>query len=412
MARTYNGPGRPPVDKDTLTASQLHQEFDEPCGHNKSTSPWLVASQSKACPVCVVTRVTTAIKDVQRKFIDRGGIFMSRSDDQLKLCDHKTLAVTWRTAKLHGLKAIETVELLISQEVGNDEDKLLLEQALALWESESLKTWKVPGHSYDGEEEEMSEQEIETLRLMMVLLEKTVMKLATELEEEDKRAGKPEPFRLDLKSRHTMLSRQKTSSPTKPSALDRPTTSTSPLPLRFPLSSTSPKTLTPTRSILKRKSPSPESSPSPSDQPRKRVQTASFATVCSDDLTTTNPSPFEKPTPESTQTTVQEHRSCTLSESKVSKRTFWRPSMYYTPGKWVSPAFYEKANTSLYKMTWDEAEEIMRSEVTEWEEEKQMVGGLKKISGAWIMRWWLGNVVGKVDLEKMRDSMDDQMVGG
>ncbi|KAF2680947.1 hypothetical protein K458DRAFT_433842 [Lentithecium fluviatile CBS 122367] len=413
MARVHHGSGPPPSTKKTA-AAQLNQSFYEACGHSSTTSlcnKWHAVSPNKACPVCVVTRITDTIKNVRDEFTKRGGVFMSRGEDWHKPPEHRTLASGWRIAKIHGFKIIDTVEQLTKEKDMEEEDKALFEKALTVWEKEAKRLWKVPGHLYEGDEEDMTDEEKETVRLMMVLLEQTVRKLALELDEEDRRAGRCPQVQQNAQGSTTQDSTRCRNKGAEEIDRVEPAPSMSPTPLLAPRPSPSPvpsEKATPTRSILKRKSPSPGSTsnapPAPS-RSRKRVRTTCFATVSSEHLTISNPSPFY---PSSSNITLQPHNPTVDAESKRRKRNFKRASDLYEPGQWASPAFSEKANTSFYKTSWDEAEEITRKEMEEWEEEKKTVEGLKKISGVWVVRWWLGNVVGRVDLERMRANEDEQ----
>jgi len=37
--------------------------------------------------------------------------------------------------------------------------------------------------------------------------------------------------------------------------------------------------------------------------------------------------------------------------------------------------------------------------------------GLKRVSGVWVVKWWLANVVGRVGLERVRSEVSGEGVG-
>ena len=423
-----------------------------------------------------------------------------RRHHKVKSPHHKMLMNDWRGVKLQAARAIGAIEELNAEEGVSEEYKEAYAKALDYWKVHREIIWKVPGHSYDGKIEELSEEQKEAARLTMFLLEETVKKLARELDEEDRMAEKnssqstdaaspmkanisqsslpveaatpgqstqeheplspitPEtsssappleaatPTRPNLKRKATSsetftiepslsprpekrarVASCETSSPEHPSTKTlshhtteaaasaslpktaSPTSSITNTPshtaVTFP-STSAPKTAAPIRSILKRKAPSSDdpsiSTLNDSPRPKKRVRAASYATVSSDQLTTSNPSPFHPPTRFQLQNTVQPHRTITTAETSRPHGRYYRKSANYAPGKWASPAFAEKANTSHCGSSWAEREEIVRRELEEWEEERGAMEGLKKVSGAWVVGWWLGNVVGRVDLEMVR----------
>jgi hypothetical protein len=423
-----------------MDATHLPPFFYEACPSSHATpssAKWLALSPNKACPTCIIQRIVYAIGQVRHYFTKRGGIFMSRGNNRGKPAVHKMLAGCWRTAKLHGVRVIDLMEELITEEGVRDEDQMVYAKALTVWEEESKRLWKVPGHSYEGDEEEMSEKDKEIVRLMMVLLEETVKKMLRELDEEDMRDRKRvligrKAEKVALRSTiHPRVDKAKKTervqpverassmpclTPTLPLGVSLLGTATpirttpernlsSPgTPASVVASETSPsplsKTVIPIRSTLKRKSPSVDSCPSP--RPHKRVRTASYATVSSEHLTIINPSPFYSPSTCQRQATVQPHRIITLACKSRARSAFRRTSQGYVPGKWASPAFSEKANTSHCKMSWVECEEVTRSDVEEGEESR-VFEGLKRVSGAWVVGWWLRNVMMTVDLERVRE---------
>jgi len=458
---------------------ELPKKFYKACPHSSVTpsSPkWLALSPNKACPTCIVTRVTDVIKQVRDEFAKRGGIFMSRGVG-IKPADHRKLICCWRVAKLHGVKVVGLLEELSVEEEISTEDKVSYAKALRVWEKESERLWKVPGLSYEGDEDDMSEEEKEVVRLMMVLLEETVKKMARELDEEDMWVVKRLPVRKDArraamrptlqcqsdqaektvqlqpvqptyltspvtpdhppspspvetaKPAQSILKRKspflntlaitpspspsETANPTrsilklKPSSSETPTSVITP---RLSLSTTS-ETSTPTRSILKRKAPSPAPSLSLSLNPQKRVRITSYAIVCSEHLTITNHSLFHALPHSHHQPTVQTHRTITLATKRRPRHAFKRTSEDYVPGKWASPAFSEKANTSHWKTSWPEYKRATRKEEEEWEEERRLEEGLKRVSGVWVVKWWLANVVGRVGLERVRSEVSGEGVG-
>ncbi|KAF2634229.1 hypothetical protein P280DRAFT_474788 [Massarina eburnea CBS 473.64] len=161
---------------------------------------------------------------------------------------------------------------------------------------------------------------------------------------------------------------------------------------------------TPPRSILKRKSrhaPTPSSTPSMGTV--KRVRTTDFATISPDTLTYSDTSPLKaKRSPNSSNALtfsnaspprVHYHREVTRQKGG-RKWSFHRGRKSYMPGLWASPAFSEKANTSFSGVGWDELEKIVDREEKERKEEEDMLReGLKVVSGAWVLAWWIQHVV-------------------
>jgi hypothetical protein len=324
----------------------------------------------------------------------------------------------WRVAKIHAATVVDLMEDL-RLHGAKYEDLVACDKALKVWNAERSSLWKLPGHSYD--DDDMSEEARMSVKLMLEVLELTVKKLSRDLDEEDRRAGQ------ELSTAPTCVSQSHTAAgeeddpPTSAISPPTPVRSPAPLPpetgtpaqsspechspsptpsLVSSSSSSSSKAGTPTLSILKRKSSTPgpcASAPSATPRPTKRVRYTTFASVSPECLATTNPSPFISASPAQLETTVQPHRVDFRSRS-----TFRRTSPQYVPGKWASPAFTEKANTSHYKTSWPDCEKLTRTEVEEGEKESRVATGLKNLSGAWVMRWWLGNVATRVDLERMK----------
>jgi hypothetical protein len=402
-----------------------------PAEHTAPTSAkWLALSPNSACPICVIRRITQSIRHVQDLFAQRGGIFESRGFDRPKPADHQELKQCWRVAKIHAATVVDLMEDLRSHGAKH-EDLVACDEALKVWNAERSSLWKLPGHSYDEDEKEteMSEEARMSVSLMLEVLEMTVKKLSRDLDEEDRRAGQELSTTPACSSQSHTAEEGEDVRPTRAISPRTPFRSPAPSPpeTRTPAqsspechspsptppeassnSSSSSKAATPTLSILKRKSPSSRpsastSSPTPRPAKRKRVRYASFAIVPSDYLATTNASPFISASSAQLQSTVQAHRLDYRPRS-----VFRRTSPHYLPGQWASPAFAEKANTSHYKTSWLDYDKLTSTEVEEGEQESRVATGLKNVSEAWVMRWWLRNVTTKVDLERIKATI----VGG
>jgi hypothetical protein len=130
----------------------------------------------------------------------------------------------------------------------------------------------------------------------------------------------------------------------------------------------------------------------------KRLRIADHATISSDHLTISNPSPFLQL---STTLTTQPHHLFTFADHKRRKSYFSRSSESYMPGVWSSPAFCSKPNTSWFKLDWNEVEALWNEEMEEVEEEKRVHERLRVIAECHVMSWWVRGVAGHVGLEKV-----------
>jgi hypothetical protein len=361
---------------------------------------------------------------VQRELGDRGGMFRSKEDN---LSKHKSLRKVWRDAKIALANTIIKFEDLVGEIDVPEQDTAKLREALEIWEVKKVVLGRVPGLVYaEGaeEEEEPSEEDKEVARLMMELLK---MALEKEMTAEEKQAttklkprgpyqkgvpdGLHQPLPIILEppsfpSRRS-ASRQKVFAVLPVGSLESPAEAQHNQPAT-PEPSSSPDTGQPRAAIpqpiLKRcasRSP-PSSSTSSPQHKRKRVRTASFATISSEALSIANPSPFANlsHTP-----TVQPHAPHTIAENKRRRSAFHRGTMQYLPGVWASGAFSEKANTSYLGVEWDVMSSAIRRELGEEDMEKKLAAELKEISGQWVVSWWTKNIVPTLDIEKLKCAM-------
>lgn len=366
------------------------------CSHPISDALMPKLPKPKTCPVCFIKQHIETIKDVQRRLVDRGGVFTSKEEQ-----GHKALRKELRDAKIGLANAIAQFELMVVEAQLPSADLTHIENALGEWENKKIQLAKIPGLVYvsGAEEEEPTEEDHEVARLMIELL-KTALK--RELTPEDMKevtttttTSTPVDTGDQLPDQISPLPHQHL----PPQQRDTAIPDISGL-CSTPIDEKSQDKATP-RSILKRKGAfSPANSPTTSHI-RKRVRTRNFAAVSPEALNTSNPFPFAQL---SDHWTVQSHRPQTFAEQHRPRSDFHRGSPSYIPGFWASSAFNEKANTSLFKIPWDEAEEQMRREQEEAAEEKKLVERLKMVSQAWMGIWWTKEVLQHVDLEKIREA--------
>jgi hypothetical protein len=344
-----------------------------PCGH--AISPRLKTQNPHLCPTCQITSHVAAIMNVQRQIFSRGGIFESREMAH----GHKTVRQRWRTEKLRAIKKVTQFRILLNDAHLSENDKAEIMKAEQLWERKVPDLVLVPGVVYTTDVKEMdpSEEDHEVARLMIELLR---LVLEKEMTKEDKEATSI-PIRSKEKVR------------VGPSQQDHSIAVQGvPLPVSQPTPPTTP------RSVLKRKI----SSESPTSSSHKRTRFIQVATVSPAHLNISNPSPFIK-LPATV--TIQPHRQETMATNKRHRSKFARSTLDYAPGVWASGAFEDKANTSYWKVDWDDAERMTKQEEREAQEEMAVLKALKVVSGAWMGLSWMQKVTQHVDLQKLQEDM-------
>jgi hypothetical protein len=290
----------------------------------------------------------------------------------------------WRKAKVELLNIVSFVEMSIADFPSGDwkDVKVVLDE----WEKEKEGLAKVPGYVYEGEQVRLSEEVLSLVNGMLegLNLKSSVFSLLLEDGPEvvvAKEGGtRDSPESVTASSTSTLAPSSTSISIAIPEAESIP-------------DSTSMMDIEPrSRSILKRKSADHEP-PAP-----KRLRIADYATVSSDHLTISNPSPFLKL---STTVTTQPHHLFTFADHKRRTSYFSRSSESYMPGAWSSPAFCSKHNTSCFKLDWEEVEALWKEEEEEVMEEKRVHERLRVIAECHVMSWWVRGVAGHVGLEKV-----------
>ncbi|KAF2707253.1 hypothetical protein K504DRAFT_447266 [Pleomassaria siparia CBS 279.74] len=335
--------------------------------------------QSATCPSCTISRHMRDIKDVQNVLRARGGVFFSRGRPKSE--KHRTLMDRWRKAKVELLNLVGILERsMVERPEAEWKDAI---GVLAEWEKEKEVLAMVPGCVYEGSEVKLSDEVSAMVNQMLEGLKNSVMGLLLE--------DGPE----------VVVAKPGEVADQGSSTLTRAPSSTS-VSIAVPEDiSTSESTITAVirprlHPILKRKSID-DDSPAP---PKKRIRLADFATVSSEVLTISNPSPFLVL---STDEPVQPHSRSTSAELKRRKSNFNRLSERYIPGAWSSPAFCTKPNTSCFKLSWNQVEELWKEEEEEVAEEKRVHEQLKIIAEVYVMSWWVRGVAGHVGLEKVAE---------
>ena len=372
------------VDPTTAAAeepqSSMPNPNPSPCAHSIPPALAPRLPDSAVCPSCTVTRHISQIRDVQNVLRTRGGVFFSRG--RPKSDNHRALMDRWRQSKVQLLNLVSILEASISEHPG--EDWKDVNEALSAWEREKEGLAKVPGYVYEGEAVKLSDEVASLVDEMLEGLKNSILGLMLD-DGPEVVVAKP-----DTAGQAPTPASTTPSSATAPTAIsvsmsDQESTSD-------PMAHPAPLTLQ-TRSCLKRKLAGHET---PSAW--KRVRTADFATVSSEQLTISNPSPFLKL---STDEPLRPHSPSTSAELKRRKSHFSRSSDSYVPGAWASPAFCTKPNTSCFKLEWDEVEELWKEEEEEVAEEKRVHERLRVIAEVHLMCWWVRNIATHIGIEKV-----------
>ncbi|KAF2791727.1 hypothetical protein K505DRAFT_326637 [Melanomma pulvis-pyrius CBS 109.77] len=354
------------------------------CGHSVPPFVAPLLPNPKFCPVCMITRNIANIKDVQKVLRTRGGVFFSRG--RPKSDKHRSLMDRWRKSKVQLLNLVSILETLILEHP--TEEWKDVNESLGVWEQDKEGLAKVPGYVYEGEEVKLDEDVTALVNRMLEELRNSVLGLLLE-------DGPEVVVAMPGGSESEIATSTSTSAASSTSiSIAIPEHDSTPMELTLDASSSTLESGPRSRSILKRKPGDLDSPPTA----RKRVRTADFATVSSEHLTISNPSPFLKL---STDVTVQPHSESTSAEYKRRKSFFYRPSESYLPGAWASPAYSSKPNTSCFKLDWDEVEALWKEEEEEVAEEKRVHERLRVIAEVHVMSWWVRGVAGHVGLEKV-----------
>jgi hypothetical protein len=279
----------------------------------------------------------------------------------------------WRKAKVELLNIVSFVEISISD--FPNEDWRDVKVALDEWEKEKEGLAKVPGYVYDGETVKLSE---EVLSLVNGMLEGLNLKSSV--------------FSLLLEDGPEVVVAKEGETRDSPDSVTAKSTSKVEIRPR-------------SRSILKRKVADHDMD---APQAPKRLRIADHATISSDHLTISNPSPFLQL---STELTTQPHHLFTFADHKRRKSYFSRSSESYMPGAWSSPAFCSKPNTSWFRLDWNDVEALWKEEMDELEEEKRVHERLRVIAECYVMSWWVRGVAGHVGLEKVVEIGQQQVEG-
>ncbi|KAF2128168.1 hypothetical protein P153DRAFT_294327 [Dothidotthia symphoricarpi CBS 119687] len=358
-----------------------------PCSHPISDAITSKLPNPKVCPACFIKQHTETIKDVQRRLVERGGVFASKDEH-----GHKSLRKELRDAKIGLTNAVAQFEIAVAEAQLPPADLSHLRNALLEWEDQKIRLAKIPGLVYvsGAEEDEPTEEDRELAKLMMELLAMVLKKELTPDEMEERAATTSTEANLDHQrpGSQAHVPKDRTSIP-----------ETSELCLAPSVGNLQDKAAP--KSIFKRKIAFSSADSLTTSPVRKRVRTRNFAAVSPEALNTSNPFPFAKL---SDNKTIQAHRPQTSAEQHRLRSDFHRGCPNYTPGVWASSAFTEKANTSLFKIPWNEAEEQMRKEQEEAAEERKIADRLKMVAQAWTGIWWAKEVMQHVDLEKIREA--------
>jgi hypothetical protein len=303
----------------------------------------------------------------------------------------------WRKAKVELLNIVSFVEISISD--FPNEDWRDVKVALDEWEKEKEGLAKVPGYVYDGETVKLSEEVLSLVNGMLEGLNLKSSVFSLLLEDGPEVVVAKEGETRDSSDSVTASS----TSTLAPSSTSISITVPEP---ESTSESTSKVEIRPrSRSILKRKVADHDMD---APQAPKRLRIADHATISSDHLTISNPSPFLQL---STELTTQPHHLFTFADHKRRKSYFSRSSESYMPGAWSSPAFCSKPNTSWFRLDWNDVEALWKEEMDELEEEKRVHERLRVIAECYVMSWWVRGVAGHVGLEKVVEIGQQQVEG-
>lgn len=385
----------------------------QPCEHRIPSTLLAQLNNVTTCPPCTIQQYITSVKDIQKELTSRGGIFVSRS---AKRARHHVYDTSWR-AHLNlrnrwcetKIKACNDIMKYEELEKKVSEGKEMLEEAISLWEKECESLAEVPGYA-----KEMSEKEVgDIVKSMMDSLRGTLAGIVGEVDAEmseaeseaaeEEEAAEACPFpdsdidtgaedepMTDAESENVPSSEDDNDEdgeeeeedesdivPAEAMDIDTPTTS-------------SPTTPDGTKTF------------------RKRVRFTDFATISSDTLTyipslfphifsITNSSDASDAlsinltslltvnTQLSSSSTLRHHRHRTDAYHRRRKYRFKRTKDGYSAGKWASRVGYEKADTSWFKMDWEDAQIQWRESRYEGREERKVFKSLKAIAGTWVL---------------------------
>jgi hypothetical protein len=352
------------------------------------------------CPPCAVQRHIKTIKSIQSDLSNRGGIFVSRprfkkDHDHPEWRAHYTVRNRWRQAKIAAYNDVMKFERLAKSPVRTNEWGTL-DEAIELWEKESVALAEVPGYT-----KEMSEDDVKDIvQRMMSQLQGTIHGLLDEdgdssmsdSSEDDDVGECPFPDSdVDTDSED-----DKASASTGPGA--SPDEDDMEVSAQPEVSEDEMETLMPVQN-------STSSELDDTETQGERVRFTDFATVSSDALTflpsafphrtdgfrstqdalAINPTLLASSTTLSTTPTLIPHRRRTDAYHSRLRSQFKRRSHHYKAGKWVSPVGYVKLNTSLFRVDWDEVHALLAEQEQEIAEERKVHAALKGVAGTWVL---------------------------
>jgi hypothetical protein len=386
---------------------------------------------------------------VQNGLAARGGIFISRPRNTKKDSKnpewktHLDLRSRWRDAKIAASNNVAKLEELAKSK-DREEGWEILDEAVRLWEQEAEKLAEVPGY-----QKEMSAEEVgDIVKRMMDELKNTLSGLVGPDEDGDSTMGNASDEEEDADVGDSPFgdSDVDTDSEDEGYGSEHPMAITDELQLQEaapaglkakdtddadedmddedvdPPSPTDADMMDADISDADMADAEPAAGPADASPPTnnskvlgKRVRISEYTKISPDALNfipslfPDNPSGLPQTAPGvdfyfnpygftfsdlSKEPLLRKHRSRVDADGKRRKSFYRHSGDNYRPGRWASPVGYEKANTSCYRMNWDEADHHWKGERHELREERRAYKQIKAISGAYVLTrilpaaWW------------------------
>ncbi|KAL1612916.1 hypothetical protein SLS60_001146 [Paraconiothyrium brasiliense] len=335
------------------------------------------------CPSCLIIGIIRTLRYARSQIEHRGGIFLSKEKGQAdqpnvtsersrrEKIEHDRWTDHWDVASVQGFRVAGLLEDFVEKEGISAQEKMDAKRAVGVWKDFRRKEMAMPGMKFESEMDEDEQKEVD-VELLMKYITLMVAKLLREVEEEDRKGVPVEKI----------LGKELEEEDAKGVPIvrtDSPQSSVegSPAPGLAGL-----------RSCLKRKNAS--DSIDTKTRLKKRVKFDKYATVSSDHYNIIaypfSPTLCKQPT-------IEHHRPSAFRENSGRKRLMQRDSKLYEPGRWFSPAGYEKQDTSWKGTPWwrfagafgafklDEAEWE-----AQWKEGMQVASIFKEICDTWMAK--------------------------
>ncbi|KAJ4358380.1 uncharacterized protein N0V89_002962 [Didymosphaeria variabile] len=325
------------------------------------------------CPSCLIKSIIHTLRCARTGIGRRGGIFVSKEKGQAdqpnstrkairnEQVDHGRWTDLWGMASVQGFRVAELLEGFIEEEGDSEKEKEDAKRAVEIWREFRRIAMVMPGMKIEGE------VDVELLTKYIRLM---VVKLLREVEEEDSKGVPVEK----------VISKEVEEEDSKVAPIVRAHSQQS------SVEGSPAPGLAGLRSCLKRKHTS--DAINTKSRSKKRVTFDKYAAVSSDHYNIIA-HPFS-PTLRK-QPTIESHRPNAFRETRDRQKLMRRTSMLYKPGRWSSPAGYEKQNTSWRGTEWWHLVGpfgVMKADEEKWEaqwnEGLRVASVFKEICDTWM----------------------------